>query len=112
MTPRLATSLWVSALLRRAAAHGAFAAVLCRGDPVAGAVILVARSADGASRGFARVGGSTGPGWEAAVDAPPGDETLVTDWLARQTRYDPDLWAIELTGGKIEQLVAEPFRSI
>ena len=41
MTPRLASSVLVSALLRRAEAEGGFGAVLAKGDPTAGAIAVI-----------------------------------------------------------------------
>ena len=39
--PRLASSVLVSALLRRAEAEGGFGAVLAKGDPTAGAIAVI-----------------------------------------------------------------------
>ena len=41
MSARLASSLIVSALMQRAQAEGGFAAVLAKGDPNAGAVLVI-----------------------------------------------------------------------
>lgn len=41
MTPRLATSLYVNALIRRVHQSGGMAAVLCKGDVTAGALLLI-----------------------------------------------------------------------
>lgn len=109
MEPRLATATWVSALIRRASAAGAFAAVLRRGDAAAGAVILVARHRDGAVAAYARIGGGAQARWQRAASAPPGDPAVVDKYLATQARYDDDLWAIELVTDDIERLVDEPF---
>ncbi|MGZ8997436.1 MAG: DUF1491 family protein, partial [Allosphingosinicella sp.] len=39
--PRLASSVLVGALLRRAESEGGFGAVLAKGDPTAGAVVVI-----------------------------------------------------------------------
>jgi len=109
VTPRLATSIWVSALLRRADAAGVFGAVLRRGDPVAGAVILVARAPDGRAQAWTRVAqGGSAAQWALAIEASAGDGAKLDEYLARQARYDPDVWAVELVTEQIQPFVAEP----
>lgn len=103
--PRLATAVWVNALVRRAFAAGAFAAVLRRGDAVAGAVTLVARGQ--VTRVLARVAHAVEPAWREVLRVEPADEVKVDEHVARQVRYDPDMWVVELTGGDLEQLVGE-----
>ena len=105
MTPRLATAAWVNATMRRASGLGAFGAVLHRGDPESGAVIVCWRARDGTTRVLARVTRGADAAWEVALETSPDDFARVDEYLARQRRYDPDLWAIELMGGEIEQLV-------
>lgn len=102
---RLVASVWVAALLRRAAAQGVFATILRRGDPVAGAVALVLRGRAGPWRIFVRVTGAGGAGWAAVRDAI--DDAEVTGWIERQARYDPDLWVVELLGEDAPRLVVE-----
>ena len=83
--------VWVNALIRRVNAAGDFATVLHKGDAVAGSVVLVHRQRAG-TRAFQRL---LGPGggyeWRQAAAG-----TGVDEWVARQRRYDPDLWVIEL----------------
>lgn len=107
MKARLATHVWTSALLKRAANAGVFATVLRRGDPVAGAVILIARAPSGCVAAWSRTTMGDGAAWTAAVEAQPGDEQAIDDYLARQARYDPDLWIIELVTGDIQPFIAE-----
>ena len=83
--------VWVNALIRRVNAAGDFATVLHRGDGVAGSVVLVHRG-PAEIRSFQRLLGASG-GYEWRVTA-SGDG--VDDWIARQRKYDPDLWVIEL----------------
>ena len=106
VTPRLATSVWVGALLRRAEAAGAYAAVLRKGDPIAGAVILVSRAKDGRTRAWTRVTRGAGAEWTVAAES-DADDAKVGVYVARQAGYDPDLWAIELTAEEIQPLIAE-----
>ncbi len=98
---RPASGLLVSALLRRVSTAGGYGAVLARGDPTAGAILLVVTErgvtqrllerALGADGGYAWVG--TGP---KAFD----DPELLSGYLLRRRRNDPDLWIVELDGGQ------------
>lgn len=103
--PRLVTSIWVAALLRRAETEGLFAAVLRRGDPVAGAVAVALRARDGAVRVLARVAGPDGSAWAEVLAA--ADDSSLAAWMERQIRYDPDLWVVELLGEDAQRLVVE-----
>lgn len=102
---RLVASVWVSALLRRAASEGAFATVLRRGDPVAGAVAVVLRPQAGPSSVLARVAGPDGSRWVEALAG--ADDAALEQWIARQARYDPDLWVVELLGEDAQRFVVE-----
>jgi hypothetical protein len=105
---RLVTSLWVAALLRRAEAGGVFGAVLRRGDPVAGAIAVVLRGRDGSTRILARLAGPDGSRWADALEHAGADsDAVVAQWVARQARYDPDLWVIELLGEDAQRFVVE-----
>jgi hypothetical protein len=100
---RLATSIWVSALLRRANAAGAFGAVLAKGDATAGAVLLIARSREGDVRAYQRRAGLGKSRWALAAK---GAEA-VDGFAERQRRYDEDLWVVELVTEDIAQLIDE-----
>ena len=96
MEPRLTAEFWVAAYLTRLRLADIPAFVTARGDGTAGAVVgegepagregacLDQRSFDPASG--ARVWAVLAEGPEPEVDAA----------LARQRRYDPDLWVIEV----------------
>ena len=102
MSARLATGLWVGALLRRVQAEGGFGAVLAKGDAVAGSVIFVLR--DGGERALARALGPDGTTiWEVAAEG----AGTVAAYLDKQRRYDPDLWIVELDIADAERFVAE-----
>lgn len=95
--------------MRRAANVGVSAAVLHRGDPVAGALLLVHVAPDGGELAYQR----TAEGWRlaAATAAGPRGEApgAVAAHVERQRGYDPDLWVVELLGGEIEPFIAETF---
>lgn len=92
----------VSALLRRANDAGGFGAVLAKGDPQAGAVLVVAVDG-GKSRLLERGIGPDGrPG---LIDSTPADD-LTGYWMRRRAR-DPDLWVVELDIVDSQRLAAE-----
>lgn len=108
MTARLATNVWVSAMLRRADAAGVAGVVARRGDPVAGAVVLVARARDGRLAAWSRAQTGAEAAWTVALEAEADDEARLDEYLARQARYDPDLWVVELVTGEIQPFIDYP----
>lgn len=96
-TPRLPTRLEVSALLRQVAAAGGFAAVLAKGEPDAGGLIIVLAEKGEQSRAFERMPSPTGGRvWTLARAAGEGEAGHLAAWLERRRSQDPDLWIIEL----------------
>lgn len=102
MTARLASSVKVSALLRRVAGAGGFGAVLAKGDATAGSIAIVTRGA-GETVLLAPVMAAAG-GYEWAQQA-AGD--AISAWIERARRYDPDLWIVELDIPDAARFVAE-----
>ena len=93
MEARLKTEIWVGAYVRRCHTSGAPAFVTRKGDPDAGAVLVVIDRLDGTSRVFERVRDGKG----ALVFAPLTEWTdalAVQAALDRQTKFDPDLWIV------------------
>ena len=95
MTPRLKSTIYVQALIRRAETAGASAYQVRRGAEEAGAVFLKINRLDGtcmvlspARRGEERVW--TKPLGDAA------DEARASDYFAKQIRFDPDIWIVEV----------------
>ena len=92
---RVKAGLWVSMALRMGNASGRYGAVLHKGDPDAGGVLVVLRGLEGCSvlsqmrtaSGEASWMRGTGPG---AVDQATADA-----YVARQQTFDPDLWVLE-----------------
>ncbi len=107
MPPRLATSVWVGALIRRVMAQGDFATVLKRGEPTAGAVLVIHRHRDtGRQSVYGRVTGASGEStWESLAEDSAIDDQRVADYIARQRRFDPDIWMIELDIVPVQRLI-------
>lgn len=101
---RLKSSIWVSAYLRRCDVEGAFAVVRRRGAEEAGAIFVKVNRLDGtgalygpapqamfddarpAERLFTALAGGAAP-------APDGD---IETRLAKEIRFDPDVWIVEV----------------
>ncbi len=100
---RLKSGIWVAAYVRRCNVEGVFAAVRRRGAEEAGAIFIKVSRLDGTASLY-------GPAPQSTFDeAQPSDrffiavlggETPVAEAdiearLAREIRYDPDIWIVE-----------------
>jgi hypothetical protein len=98
---RLKSAIWVAAYVRRCHVEGAFAAVRRRGAEEAGAVFVKINRLDGTVDLY-------GPAPQSAFDeARPSDrmfilsfaahpEADVEAYLAREIRFDSDVWIVEV----------------
>jgi hypothetical protein len=100
---RLKSAIWVAAYIRRCHIEGAFAAVRRRGAEEAGAIFVKLNRLDGTAELF-------GPAPQSAFDdARPSDrlfsrclaqqpapEVNIEERLARELRFDPDAWIVEV----------------
>ena len=99
---RLKTGLWVAAYLRRCQVEGLSAVVRRRGADEAGAIFVRICRLDGTSDLFGPAPQSTLQ--EGALDRmfTPALRTQkaldaeVETYLARQSKFDPDLWIVEV----------------
>ena len=107
----LSTDLWAGALIRRAELAGAFAVVARKGDPRAGAVLVkvVNRRSGEAWLYASAVRGEGEQVWMQPVAST--DETEVDAFIARQIRFDPDLWIIEIEDPEGRHFLTEPVES-
>ena len=98
---RLKSAIWVKAYVRRCQVEGIFAAVRRHGADEGGAIFIKVSRLDGTADLY-------GPAPQAAFDdahpdrafsAPlktqPAPEAEVEAYLAREMRFDPDLWIVE-----------------
>lgn len=92
---RLTARFWVDAYLARLRLAAIPAYVLAHGDDSAGAVLVKLATLDGRARAFQRSFDLT-TGERAWVVLAEGAEAEVDAAVARQRRFDPDLWVIEL----------------
>ena len=105
---RLPSAVEASGLIRRVTAGGDFATIIKKGDPDRGALLLVISSRGrhvGCLERTLTLDGdylwqSVGPGESSGSDE-------IRDFLAKRTRFDADLWAIELDIAEAERFIAE-----
>ena len=100
---RLKSALWVAAYLRRCQVEGAFGVVRRRGAEDAGAVFVRIYRLDGTSDLY-------GPAPQSALDTSrgadrsftasfvqqPAPDAAVEAYLAREVKFDPDVWIVEV----------------
>jgi hypothetical protein len=96
MEERLPTGLWVMAHVRAADAQGVPMMVLRKGEPGRGTVLLKLNRLDGRFTVLSQVRDGERLAWSRGTGAEPVDETAADAYIARQTRYDPDIWVIEI----------------
>ncbi|MGZ8997380.1 MAG: DUF1491 family protein [Allosphingosinicella sp.] len=111
MSARLATSVLVGGLVRKAETEGGFAAVLAKGDPTAGSLIVVLIERGTAQLILERILQPDGTyKWHSVGAQPTEDITKNNDvpaFVARRRRFDPDLWVLELDIPSAERFAAE-----
>jgi hypothetical protein len=105
---RLKSSIWVSAYVRRCDIEGAFAAVRRRGAEEAGAIFIKLNRLDG-------TGTLYGPAPQSLFDeerptdrlftalvggAAPAPEADIESRLAKELKFDPDVWIVEIEDRK------------
>jgi len=105
---RLPAAVEASALVRRAEAGGDFAAIIKKGDPDRGALLLLVSSRGRHVACLERRLGQTGDYiWEAVGPTESAESPEVADFLAKRARFDADFWAIELDVADSERFIAE-----
>ncbi|MFC4291319.1 DUF1491 family protein [Sphingorhabdus arenilitoris] len=103
--PCLATSVQISAFIRLAEAQGDFATLLRKGDPVSGAILIVALVRGANAKIYERYPSLDGPpSWQALATLTLESEAQIREYLEKRTARDPDLWVIELDTADDERL--------
>jgi len=93
--PRVKAGLWVKMALRMADLAGRSGAVLRKGDPDAGGVLVVLRGREGLAV-LSQMRTAEGElSWMRATGLAPVDQAATDAYVARQLRFDPDLWVLE-----------------
>jgi hypothetical protein len=105
---RLSARLEATGIVRRVQADGDFAAILRKGDPERGSLLLVVSSRGRHVAYLERVldvGGHYR--WQRVGPEESATSEKVADFLARRARFDEDSWAIELDIANPERFIAE-----
>lgn len=102
---RLATSLFANALLREVHARGGAGAVIRKGDPTSGALLLLCAEKGRITGIFDYVLDHSGHYVLASVVRQKLE--TVEALCARRERFDPDLWIVELDIANAERFVAD-----
>jgi len=99
---RLKSGIWVLAYVRRCYVEGVFAAIRRRGADEAGAIFIKVNRLDDTADLYGPAPQSAfdaefpvGRAFSPAMKAMPAPEAEAEAYLARQLRFDPDLWIIE-----------------
>jgi hypothetical protein len=93
--PRLKAGIWVSMALRMGDRSGCPGAVLRKGDPDAGGVLVVLHGRQGMLV-LSQVRTADGElAWMRATGPTPVEQAAADAYVARQVRFDPDLWVLE-----------------
>jgi hypothetical protein len=100
---RLKSAIWVAAYIRRCHIEGAFAAVRRRGAEEAGAIFIKLNRLDGTAELFAPAPQSalddanpTDRAFSRCFGVEPVPEDKIEARLAREIRFDPDVWIVEV----------------
>lgn len=98
---RLTSSIWVAAYIRRCHIEGAYAVVTRRGAPEAGAIFVVLDRLDGSRALFAQAPQAliSSDDTRDRLFVPVenvGDAAAVQEKLARELKFDPDLWIVDV----------------
>ena len=105
---RLPSTIIVGGLLRAAEAAGGNGAVLAKGDPESGALLLVLTSRGRHPRLFERVSALTGNfSWNQLKSGESHDLEELARLIDKMKRFDRDLWAVELDIPNVEQFIVD-----
>jgi hypothetical protein len=93
--PRVKAGIWVQMALRMGAQDGRYGTVIRKGDPDAGGILVVLHGRAGLSV-LSQIRAADGElAWLRATGADPVDQAKADEYVARQLRFDPDLWVLE-----------------
>jgi hypothetical protein len=108
LADRLPAHVEAAALVRQAESEGGFGAIVKRGDPDRGALVILVAHRGNHRACLERTLGPTGNyGWQT-VGPPAGAEpSALADWSQKRVRFDEDLWLIELDVPHPERFIAE-----
>jgi hypothetical protein len=94
---RLHTDIWVQACVRRGSVEGISVTVVKKGDPMRGSVLVKLNRREAGCVVFTETRDDLGGrAWLRGTGPEPVEEAVADDYVARNRKYDPDLWVIEV----------------
>lgn len=93
--PRLKAGLWVKMALRMADRGGLPGVVLRKGDGDSGGVLVVLRGREGLVVLSQVRAADSALAWMRGTGVTPVDQAAADAYVARQVRFDPDIWVLE-----------------
>jgi hypothetical protein len=97
----LKAEIWVKAQIRLCDINFLPAAVLKRGDPDAGAIVLKLNRLDAGHEVYTQVRDQEGKrAWMRGTGDQPVSETDASSYIEKQAKFDPDLWVLEIEDPK------------
>lgn len=107
MVDRLPAHVEISGLIRHAESIGGTAAVLRKGDSDRGSILLFISERGKIRACIERQLGLDGYQWQTAGPSQLSDSRELAEFVDRRSRFDPDLWLIELDIADPERFIAE-----
>jgi len=95
--PRLKTEIWIKACIRRGDSEGMPVVVRHKGDPTGGSVLVKLNRFEHGCVVLAETRDAAGArAWIRGTGAEPVAEAEAEAYIARNRKYDPDLWVLEI----------------
>ncbi len=108
MAPRLSSQVYATALMRGVQARGGSAAVITKGDPDAGNIMIICAEKGRIVSLRDHILDQTGRYvWMAIGPQDIENKKEIEIFLSRRRQSDPDMWVIELDIAEVERFVAE-----
>lgn len=105
---RIASGVFANSLIRSAYAVGGSAAVVAKGDAIAGSILLIMAEKGVFQALFERHYDQSGRYvWNQKSTQLTEDKHKFDDYISRERHRDPDLWVIELDVPNVERFTAD-----
>jgi hypothetical protein len=112
MEARLKSAIRVSALIRRCDLAAIGVAVVAKGDPDAGTILLKLIGRDAGCTVLVETRRPDGTAvWLRAIGAAPVPEADADAYITRQRGRDPDLWVVEIDSAAVDAIIDAPIQS-
>jgi hypothetical protein len=93
--PRLKAGIWVTMALRMGDRSGRPGVVVRKGDPDAGGILVALHGREGLAVLSQVRAANDEMAWMRGTGVAPVDQATADAYIARQIRFDPDIWVLE-----------------